>query len=294
VRPVIALAVAVTALGLARYAREEAAALEHQKDFAEVPYTPSPGAAPFVSLGYREATADLLYVRMLGHFTSERSTGPGVAALAEAVAALDPRFHRLYETGANAMTLAKLQQDSSVVMRAIALLEAGAKEFPDDWKLPYLAGQMYTQDLKSDDPAQRRAWDERGTLLIESAIRKPGAPASAATWAAYMRTKLGQHERAVAGLHEMLLLSRDDKSRKRMIAQLASLEQRDAQSLAAEINEERNAFEKTWRSERRTVPVSMYILVGKRLVPGFDMANLATGGRDLLVAEPQEGMEPIE
>ena len=61
-------------------------------------------------------------------------------------------------------------------LRALAVLEKGITIFPDDWKLPYLAGEIYTQDLQTTDPAQRRAWDERGTLLTESAIRKPKAP----------------------------------------------------------------------------------------------------------------------
>jgi hypothetical protein len=296
VKVVIGLTIAIAAIGAARVARTSASKHTGHADVGpDIPYTPSRGAAPYVALGFREAAADLLYVRMLGNFNSDKSSGPGIAALAEAIAELDPRFQRIYETGANAMTMAKLEQGPSVVLRAIHLLESGMKLFPADWKLPYLvAGQMYTQDLKSDDAAQKRAWDETGTLLIESAIRKPGAPAKAAAWAAVMRTKLGQHERAVAGLRELLLLSRDADDRDRLVKQLADLEHRDANSVAAEIYEEREEFERTWTLERRTIPISMYILVGKRLAPGFDMANLATGGRDLLVGPDQEVLEPLE
>ena len=82
------------------------------------------------------------------------------------------------------------------------MLERGIAEFPDDWKLPYLAGQIYTQDLVTDDPNQRREWNERGTLLTESAIREPGPPQQAATWVAFMRTKLGQRDRAIKDLRE--------------------------------------------------------------------------------------------
>ena len=130
--------------------------------------------------------------------------------------------------------------------------------------------------------------------LVESAIRKPGAPASTAAWAALMRTKLGQHERALAGLREMLLITSDKSARERLIAALAKLEERDAAALEAEIFEERMKFERTWRAERRTIPATMYVLVGPRIEPGFDMADLATGGRDLVVFDEEAELEPVE
>lgn len=291
----VASLLAVCALVGARAARSAANAHRHDTSGPELPFAPSERAAPLLSLGYREAAADLLYVRMLGYFTSDDSIGAGVANLAEAVAALDPLFHRVYDTGANATMLAKHGSDQSAYLRAIALLERGMHAFPDDWRLPYLAGQIYTQDLKTDDPAQQRAWDEKGTLLIESAIRKPGAPVRIATWAATMRTKLGQHERAVAGLRELLLVTSPGSTRERLIASLAELEKRDASSVAAEVLAERSKFERKWRRERPRISATFYTLLGPRLQPGFDMVDLATGGRDLL-AEPDVvvELEPLE
>lgn len=258
------------------------------------PFTPSPESAPYVSLGYREAMADYLFVRLIGYFADENSTGPGVANLADAIVALDPNFRRVYELGANAMTIARSNVDQSVYLRAISLLDKGMKRYPGDWRLPYLAGQIYTQDLQTDDPKQRREWDERGTMLIESAIRKPGAPPRAATWAAFMRTKLGQHDRAVQGLREMIVLTSDAETRTRMIEQLAKLEEQDADALAAELDHARIQFLKAWKAERRNLPASFYVLLGKRLEPGFDMGDLATGGRDLIGADEPERLEPIE
>jgi len=260
----------------------------------ELPFAPSVGAAPLLSLGYREAAADLLYVRMLAYFTSDESVGAGVANLAEAVATLDPHFHRVYDTGANAAMLAKHGVDQAVYQRAIELLERGVHAFPADWRLPYLAGQIYTQDLKTEDPAQQRTWDEKGTLLIESAIRKPGAPVRIATWAATMRTKLGQHERAVAGLRELLLVTPAGSTRERLIASLADLEKRDAASVGAEVLAERSKFERKWRRERPRISATIYTLLGPHLQPGFDMVDLATGGRDLIVEPDAIEPEPLE
>ncbi|CAN5597675.1 hypothetical protein BH11MYX1_BH11MYX1_28190 [soil metagenome] len=174
------------------------------------------------------------------------------------------------------------------------MLERGIIEFPDDWKLPYLAGQIYTQDLVTDDPTQRHDWDERGTLLTESAIRKPGAPTQAATWVAFMRTKLGQRDRAVKDLRELLLVTRDERSRKQMIDKLATLEDSDSNEIAAEVFEQRKLFDSEWRHGRPTISQSMYILLGPRLVPGFAMTDLATGGRDLVTVPPPEKLEPLD
>ena len=179
-------------------------------------------------------------------------------------------------------------------LRALAVLEKGITIFPDDWKLPYLAGQIYTQDLVTTDPKQQRAWDERGTLLTESAIRKPGAPLEAATWVAFMRTKLGQRERAITDLRELLLVTRDESSRKEMIDKLAKLADSDSTEIAAEVYEQRKMFDAGWQRDRPTIPPTMYLLLGPRVQPGFDMTNLATGGRDLVTTAPPEKLEPLD
>ena len=290
---VAAAAVAVVALGGARLAREAARA-EAPRVLSDEPYAPAPDTASLVTLGYRELVADLLFLRLKGYFGGAESTAHGIAALVEAIIALDPQFHRIYEWGARAITLASRGVDNAAYLRAIAVLDAGGRAFPDDWKLPYLAGEIYTQDLQTTDPAVRRAWDERGTLLTESAIRKPNAPIEAATWAATMRTRLGQHQRAVDGLREMVLTTEDDKARARLLAKLADLEHDAADEVASELLEARHRFESAWYATRPAVPASMYLLLGAPLSPRFDLAELATGGRDLIGTRDVERLAPPE
>jgi tetratricopeptide (TPR) repeat protein len=288
--PVVALAVAAAALVGARFAREAAGATQ---DVGSEPYAPSPASAPLVSLGFREVAADLLWIRLTGYFGGPDATANGVAALVDAIVALDPNYHRPYEYGARAITIAHgVTQDS--YLRALAVLEKGITIFPDDWKLPYLAGEIYTQDLVTTDPVQQRAWDERGTLLTESAIRKPGAPLEAATWVAFMRTKLGQRERAIKDLRELLLVTRDDSAREQLVEKLAKLADSDSAEIAAEVFEQRKMFDAKWQHDRPTIPPTMYLLLGPHLQPGFDMTDLATGGRDLVTTAPPEKLEPLD
>ena len=67
------------------------------------PVAPSPETARIASLGYNEAAADLLFFRLVGYFGGT-PTATGVADLVEAIVALDPKYQRIYEWGARAMS----------------------------------------------------------------------------------------------------------------------------------------------------------------------------------------------
>lgn len=287
------LTIAVLALGGARVVEGLARDERAREPTIDHPYAPSAAAAPFVALGYREAVADALSLRLRGYFGGLTDHAATSADLAEAILALDPHYERMYEYGARAITMADHGVGNGPTLRAIALLERGRKALPENWTIPFLAGQLYTLELETTDGAQRRAWDERGALLIESALRKPGASAEAATFAAHLRTKLGQREAAVAGLREMLLITRDLPARKAMLQKLAALEQQDAAEIAAEVLGERKRFEARWSRERPSVTQTMYVVLGPRLPASFDLTSLASGGRALVGSELADPVEPL-
>jgi hypothetical protein len=118
--------VAALALGGARIARE-AAEQRAPRVIADEPYAPTPQAAPLVTLGYHELFADLLFLRLKGYFGGTENTANGIAGLVEAIAALDPQYQRIYEWGARAITLAGRGVDNRAFLRAIAVLDAGAR-----------------------------------------------------------------------------------------------------------------------------------------------------------------------
>lgn len=292
-KPVLVAACAVASLGIAKLAREAARDLRAEAGI-EAPFAPSPDAAPYVSLGYRELAADLLFIRLKGYFGGAQNSGAAIADLAEAIAAADPAFFRIYEWGARAMTAASEGVDQSIYLRAIRLLEAGAHRFPQDWKLPHFAGQIYMVDLKTTDPAQRRAWDERGAQLLEAATRKPNAPASSSIVAANLRTKLGQQQQAIEGLREMLLVTEDVHARQRIIDKLATLEAKASDEIAYELLAARKRFLETWKRERPMVPPTLFVLLGPPLPRTFDLGDLAVGGTDVIGSEVYEPLEPLE
>ena len=293
-RVALALVVAATGVAGARVAREAAKDEPIEKQIDE-PYAPSKSMAPIVTIGYREVAADLLFVRLAGYFGGTDSTANGIGSLVDAIVALDPKYRRIYAYGAPAITLARYGVDQGAQLHALAILEIGMKEFPNDPKMPELAGGIYFHDLRTKDPAQRRAWDERGIALYEAASRKPGASVgNTVEMVAAMQTKFGHRERAIAGLQEMLLITTDDRARKRLIDKLAELSNQDANEIAAELQEARRRFFDTWFAERPALPATMYILLGPRLAPGFDPVDLATGGHDLIGSQPIEHLDPLE
>lgn len=292
-KPVLVAAFAIASLGAAKVAREVGREVRTEGT-TEAPFAPSPGAAPFVSLGYRELAADLLFIRLKAYFGGEQNSGSAIADLAEAIAAADPMFYRIYEWGARAMTAASEGVDERIYLRAIRLLEAGAAQFPRDWALPLFAGQIYMVDLTTSDPARRRAWDERGAQLLESATRKPNAPASSSIVAANLRTKLGQQQQAIEGLREMLLVTQDVHARQRIIDKLATLEAKASSEIAHELLVARKRFLDTWKRERPMVPPTLFVLLGPPLPRTFDLGDLAVGGTDVVGSEVYEPLEPLE
>src|SRR5262249_40278271 len=155
-------AVAIAAIGFAGARSARSLARDREPaEYTAAPYAPSKASAPFISLGYHELAADVLFVRLRAHFGGVQDTGARMRSLCEAIVALDPKEHYTYEFCARAMTLAREGVDQSIFWRAIGLLETGIKEFPNEWRFPNLAGQIYTQDLVTDNPVLRRKWDER-------------------------------------------------------------------------------------------------------------------------------------
>lgn len=293
-RDLVVLATAGALLVGARWLRADASAERAtwpSEDAA--PYAPSPGAIPFVSLGYRELAADLLWIRMLGYLGGHADTAAGIHGLVVATAAADPSYPEVYTIGARAMRVADKGVDATALEQAAEFVQSGMAAHPDDYALPQLAGEIYIADLGTKDPARKRAWQEKGAALLEKALRMPGASAEDATLVAWLRSTLGQHERAVRELREMMLITKDAASKRDILAKLAELEQRDASAIELEIKTASAAFDAAWQRDRPEVPEGLYVLLGPKHKPYIDFGDLASD-RDLLdVGEAEAELAPL-
>lgn len=289
---VTALLVAAALAGSARLVGGHAQELRQRWPATiDPPWAPSPGAAPFLSLGYREALADLLWIRVLGYVGGDDDRASSTRQLVDAIVTLDPRFQRIYAWGGLAMSAIGTGATEGDYLGAIAVLERGAREFPDDYRIPLYAGQIYVTNLHSDDPAKTRAWQAAGARWLERAVRVPGAPKNMGTLAAHLRTKLGQRERAIRDLRELILYTNDPVVRAKLVKKAAELAGASSAAIDYELTVARRRFQDAWDAERPELPPTSYLLVGPPLPTFFALEDLAVE-RDLIGTDPP--LEPLE
>ena len=271
---------------LQAHALADRAAWPHSEDFVLLP---SPESAPITYLGYREAAADVTWARALVYYGSTKAEGSDYRYLekfVDNIIALDPRFKRIYLWAAYAVTFKEDVSRPEEIEKAIKYFEAGMEQFPDDYELFWRAGIRYAFDLKSDDPAQLRRSQERGAELIEAAMRKPNAPPDLVTQAAALRTRLGQKDRAIDELREMILVTENPKAQAKMLTRLRYLVAEADQALVDEMLRAKEAFEAEWKTEMPWAPPSLFVILGPAPSPVVDPAALAVD-RDLIGAEEE-------
>jgi hypothetical protein len=224
---------------------------------------------------YRELLADVLWCRLLVYYGSNWG-GDGdlsqVEDFIDDIIALTPKFRPVYEWSAYSVTYRTGTATQAEFLSSIRYLERAMREFPDEYKYPWIAGARYYFDLWSHDPEVTRRYRERGAELLEQAMTKPNAPQDLATTAANMRSKLGQHHRAMDNLRQMVLSTNDATARNTMLrrVRIASPE------LADELDHAARALQERWLDGAPMVPVDFFILLGEKPSPLIDLRRLAT------------------
>lgn len=258
----------------------------------DAPFAPTPSAAPFLSLGYRELVADLLWMRLLGYVGGDDDTADNTADLADAIAATDPQFRHAYDWGARAILIADHGVTVASVRRALALTELGMQRFPTWWAPVRLAGDIYLQDVVPATDEEKRRNDEKGAELLERSARMPDAPVGlASTVSAEVFTRLGQRDRAIARLQEMILAAPNEKESDRLIKKLAELQQSDVQDLAQDLLLQRRAFDQAWLTARSSAPATLFILLGETRNPYLRLREV--GARDTLASQARMSLPPL-
>jgi hypothetical protein len=285
---------AVTLIGLATGALLYVEALSTQLDLelardvwpqSEDRVTVPPPRVRALTGGFNEALADVAWAKTLVYYGGGMAQGSSLAdvdPLLMLVNALDPHFRRPYVWGAYATTFRQGGLKPEEVAASIAVLERGVQAFPEDWELQWILGLRYYLDMKSDDPAKQREYKELGAQHIERAMRLPNAPADLATLAATLRTDLGQKERALKELREMILNTTDETARARLLDRYAALASEGTASALAAAGKE---FEQEWKATAPYAPPAMFVLIGPP-APVLSPAELARPAVDLPTDEP--------
>jgi hypothetical protein len=249
-------------------------------EYEEYVALPPPKAARMLAMGQRELAADINWVRAL-QYRSERVANTEFIYLSkfiDNILALDPKFKRVYTWAAFSVTHQQGHATQKEMRMSVRYLERGIEEFPDDGELYWLAGLRYGMDLRGDTEDKTRAYRERAATLLEQAMRKPNANPHWPTMAAELRTRLGQKDRAIRDLREMILTTENKQARKRMLAKFGYLV--DSIDVADELERAAEEFKTQWKAQLPYVPATLYVLVGPEPPAVIDFDELATD-RDL-------------
>ncbi len=274
---ILLLLVAIAGYSLGIVARNEAwAERSHWPVTAQAVVAPQ--MAPlFIGLVGRELTADLFWIRTLiyaGSTIGETGGYQQLEQLINAVIRADRKFRPIYKFASYEITFRNEVATQEEFRLSAQYVEQGIKEFPDNYDLFWIGGLRYYLDLYSKDPVENRKFKERGAELIEEAMRKPDAPSHLATLAVSLRTKLGQRDRAISDLKQMIQMTENPLDREKLISRLRFLSSDD---VANEVAQAAESFEVTHRRTLPYVPPGVFVILGERPPEQINLEELAAG-----------------
>src|SRR5690606_4558446 len=131
----LAVACAV-ALGVIAYPVKQIALIDRSSwpNEEDLVLLPPAAVAPYLSLGERELMADLLWTRALVYYGSSRHGESELRSLTtfiDNILELDPKFRRVYEWAAHAVTYKKARATQEEFRTSVHYLERGIEQFPE-------------------------------------------------------------------------------------------------------------------------------------------------------------------
>ncbi|SLM46430.1 conserved protein of unknown function [Nitrospira japonica] len=140
---------------------------QHEEKSQRLRFLPDGHFLRTASLGYRELTADVLWlqaIQVMGERKVSPEAGRWIYRLLDVVTTIDPKFTWAYEAGGIALcTLVVLPEESN------RLLEKGMLHNPEEWKFPFLLSINYAFELGEDAKAAE---------AMALAAQLPGAPSN--------------------------------------------------------------------------------------------------------------------
>ena len=239
---------------------------DHRDTFPEdsdVLYVPPPEHLRPMSLGYREALADLVWVRALV-FTGKHIGDADVDAVtryADAITGLSPRFHRAYVWGGvtpiygGGKTVTR-----DMVDRSIEIYRRGIEHFPESHKLLYAFGMLLTHQVSStpgySEEEQARSAAE-GIEMIRRAAAF-GADPLVRQYATTLMTEHATEQMARQFLETQLATAEDEDYRRMLRRKLAAI---GGAHSVQEVESIRRAFIKEHLAQLPYAPDSLYAVL---------------------------------
>lgn len=250
--------------------------------YEDVYYLPPSDYLVAGSLGYREALADLLWMKALIYYGEELIHRGGVKHLyhyADGLLALDPDFKRVYTWVASCALYRPRTVTAADAYAAIGYLETATKRFPDDGELAWELGADYVFELVPllQDETERAGARRKGNAYLEAAAVRGAGPPWLGLQAASELKDLGKREQAIRHLQDVYAVTSDPAIKAQIEQKLLQLRSE------AFVEAMRRTDLELERARQRDFPymnTDLYLLVGPRppfggdawLAHGFDPA----------------------
>ncbi len=232
--------------------------------YEDIYYLPPPEWLGVMSLGYRRALADLIWMRALIYFGDEfrhRGVVRHVFNYGDAMLALDPDFKRIYGWLGMASIYTPNKTSDEFLNRGVEMLRRGADRYPEDGQLAWDAGAtiMYEliPNLPKDDPKREELKLEANEYMM-AAARLGATPDWLVLNNADLLGELGKADRELQHLQEMYALVTDPNIKTQIELRIAKLQSQSDADAFSQANAE---FERKWQQELPYVPPSLYFFL---------------------------------
>lgn len=241
-------------------------------DTYDVSYVPPAYALVPMSLGYREALADLLWMRAL-IFTGSRLEGNDRAAIGryfDAITTLAPRFHHAYTWGGVTFVYSGTAViDRPAVDDAIAVYRRGLQQFPESHQLLYPLGMLLLHQVRSTPGYTAQ---ERTTMAAEGAelIRRAAAYGADPLVRQYAATLIREHagdQLARQFLESQLATAESEDYRRVLLKKLADL---GGETDVAALETVRQTFSAEHRALMPYAPDGLYAVIRDEHTPAIE------------------------
>jgi hypothetical protein len=268
-RWLLALAIGVTATG-AGVAHQRV--VERREQFPAdlgVLYVPPAQHLQVMSVGYKEALADLIWIRAL-IFSGSKLADHDIDAVTryvDAITGLAPRFHRPYLWGGITLVYGGAPTVTRpMVDRSIAIYRRGLEQFPESHALLYPLGMLLIHQVGSTpgyDAEEREALTREGVELVRKAAAYGADPLVRRYAATLISDHAATDQLAIQFFEAQLAQTEDEQHRRLLRRKLAQLGGEEALESVERI---RKDFRSEHRDRAPYLPDSVYAVI--RAEPG--------------------------
>lgn len=271
IRAVLAIVLAAGCFVVGTQRPQLARTLEASLAPEDVFYLPAdPHVLEVLTLQYREAAADLLWMKALLYYTehlANRSGAEYALRYGESLITLDPDFVEIYRWAGTVPFYLSVETPLEMRLEGTRLLVEGSDRMPEDGQLAWEAAATVTYELLPQVPAEdprRHGLEELSERLLARAVRLGAGPAWLSLNSATASVRLGRTEFAIQNLERTLAMTDDPSLRAEILTRLSRM---SANSRHLEIQEEHR---RVTAERERTFPYlhdTEFLVIGERRLP---------------------------